>query len=208
MPNLVGSTLDSAKTQLSALGVKVNTVEQLDDKATDGLVTAQDPAAGAPFAASVTLTVARRGVAVYLEDLSPVAGGTSEHGLEAVSGVSYTRSIALYARTASGCCNSAESSAAEYDLSRMFRRLRATLGPRDDSSSDVVLLFQVFADGNEVYNQQAALGQPFDLDLDMSTVLRLRIQVTAIKGSGHGVWGDARLIGLPSEVPSTTTTAN
>ena len=67
---------------------------------------------------------------------------------------------------------------------------------------------EVFADGSQIFDQTIGLGQITPIDLDLTNVLRLRIQVTDLSparaGSDYVVFADARILGVPGVVPTTT----
>ena len=64
------------------------------------------------------------------------------------------------------------------------------------STSALQCRFEVFADTNPIYNQTVGLGAISPVDLDITNVLRLRIQVTeTANGVGNCVWAGLRIIG-------------
>jgi len=100
----------------------------------------------------------------------------------------------------------------EYNLSRGYRRLLGTTGI-EDNAEDATLRVQleVFADGRLVATIPAGYGEPAPVDVDITGALRLKLQWEVTGGvrdcnSGYLAIGEARLLGLPSEVPSTTAT--
>jgi NPCBM/NEW2 domain len=133
----------------------------------------------------------------YLSDMNPVQGG-QEYRLTTsatVSGTVYIHSVTLYAYAGSG-----RSAALAYDTGRHYERFRATLGLRDDTSrSDIPVRFQVLADGHELFNSDLTFGQAVPIDLDITNILRLTIEVTPLKIDNNSnpdlpcVWGDARV---------------
>lgn len=87
-------------------------------------------------------------------------------------------------------------------------RLVGQVGPRDDVSAASVYKIEIFVDGTQVYDQTIGLGQITLIDLDLTNVLRLRIQVTDLAPVGRNkqfvVFADARILGVPGVVPTTT----
>jgi hypothetical protein len=199
MPDLVELTLDDAQARMEDVGATVTVVEVLDEGRPDGTVVAQTPAAGEPFAPQVELQVARQPVSVFLADLDAVEGGFAEVQAN-VNGVDYVHSLVEHADSGPDL--------AGYDLGRHYTRFRAIVGQRDDSDSGVVVRFEVFADGRPVYQRDLALGEQDTVDLDVTGVLRLQLVVTKLGEhdlrDAYGVFADARVLGLPSEVPTTT----
>ena len=93
----------------------------------------------------------------------------------------------------------------EYDLARGYRVFRSSLGLRDDSLSSSLVRVQVFVDGAEVYTKDLVLGQLETIELDITGALRIRMQVSDLAGQGGQRWavfGDAKVLGIPSEVPT------
>ena len=70
--------------------------------------------------------------------------------------------------------------------------------------------FEVFADGRRVYGTNVHFGQPTKATVDVTDVLRLKVQWQVITGdlSRCGVdaltLGQPELLGLPGEVPQST----
>ncbi len=205
MPDVTGKSLSDATTLLEGLGLTVKTTDVLDDTKTDGTVLDQDPASGSAIGQDVTLKVARRSVSTFLADLEPVLGGPSTDPAS-VSGVAYAHPVGLGA--ASG------GATVEYDLGRHYRRMQATIGLQDDSSSTDSVKIEIFGDGRVLFSQDMTIGQVAPLDIDVTGVLRLRLVATTLQHTcctgSVAVFGDIRVLGAPSDVPgfgtSTTTT--
>jgi serine/threonine-protein kinase len=152
------------------------------------------------------LTVARQPVLAYLDGLKPVSGEWNTVGPAALSGKVYPHSVGNSAYA----CYTGES--VEYNLSRGYRRLVATTGI-DDNGEDSALrvLVEVFADGRRVLATTIRYGKTTPIAVDVTGVLRLKVQWQPTGGSsscGSDViaLGDARLLGLPGEVPEPTET--
>jgi hypothetical protein len=112
-----------------------------------------------------------------------------------LNGKPYVHNLLFY-----GCC----SASADYDLGRHYRRLEAMVGVTDEAPSDARSTIEVFLDGRKAYATTVALGKPRRLTLDVTGVLRLHLVMTGNQKSFQVAWGDARLLGVPGEVPATT----
>ncbi|MFE9727655.1 NPCBM/NEW2 domain-containing protein [Streptomyces sp. NPDC005794] len=130
----------------------------------------------------------------YLSELQPLSSSNgTETGSAEVNGHNYARSTSL--RVDKGYIPEND---AEYNLGRHWRTFKATIGLRDDAPTGCRLKFEAFADGKLVTNATVTLGEARDLKLEISQVLRLKIQVTYVSPTDissycYGVWGDAHL---------------
>ncbi len=203
MPNVVGSSVDSVTTQLRASGLPPPTVlEEIDTRATDGQVLSQTPAAGTAHPNAIALVVARAPVVTYLQDLSAV-NDDPDLGPRSVVGHTYPHSI--YSTLAT--CH--KRSTFEYNLGKHYRQLLATVG-LDDSSlySGGRILFEAFLDSRPVFAKTVGLGQAVPVRVSAQGALRLKLRLTYVGPRPHqcmdeiAVWGDARVLGVPSEVPT------
>lgn len=129
----------------------------------------------------------------YLADFPTVDENySSETGLRSISGQSFTRSVNLEPSVYSD----SEPGYVEYDLGRKYTSLGATVGLSDKVKADTRMLLQVYADGAELFRQEVGLGEAVPLSLDMTDVLRLRLQATVISASNsyqEAVFGDIAL---------------
>jgi serine/threonine-protein kinase len=207
MPDVVGKKLADAQDALP--GIQVTTVDKIDATAADGTVIEQDPAAGAAIGGTVKLTVARQAQLVYLDSGHPASGEWSSSVQNAnIAGKSYLHAVGIEVSA------NTDTHGVEYNISKGFRRFTATAGIDDNAvDSSLKLQLEVFADGREVFNKPVPYGTPVPVDLDISGVLRLRIQWEAVSGnqniccrSSYLVLGTAELLGLPGEVPTSPTT--
>lgn len=211
VPAVTGMPLADAQTAITNAGYHVQISEQLSDSATDNTVTAQDPQEGATLEpnGTVTLTVARRAVGVFLADLhavqttnySPQTGTATTNGKTYVHGVS-----------AEVDCGGPTTF--QYDLGRHYQSFVATAGPSDDSGSSTLMQIDVVIDGRSVFSQRLALGQSAEIKVDVTGGLRLALTATRVEPNcnsypgAHVVWGDAEVFGSPDEVASATATAS
>lgn len=148
----------------------------------------------------------------YLSDeraLDPV--GEFDVGSSSVSGHLLPRSLLLHVCEAGIICgDSPQTASVEYDLGRDFRRFQTTAGLSDDATADSVYLLEVYGDGRKLASQQVGLGDVFDVDVDVTGILRLQLLVTHLSGDDAKgtdrasviVFGDARITGKQSDVPS------
>ena len=210
VPAVTGLQVARATTLLAGEGLTPTIGEVVDDTQTDGIVTIQDPAAGAPFPADskVTLTVARRSVATNLDDLSPVQqdgyNDGNHAGTAVVNGKSYTRAVSFAVQESTGYTYSVQ-----YDLGRDYQTFTATVGLSDASASNATVRLEVLADNRSVYSKDFSLGQTDTVKIDVSGALRLDFKVTLLtKADQYStlVMGDPQLFGLPGVVPTPSPT--
>ena len=204
-PDLVGKSLSDAEGQLPN-SVHVTTVDSVDTQHSDGTVIAQDPAAGATLGSSMTLTVARAPVTVYLDSMQPATGGwNGEYHTASLAGKTYTDAVGMQIEA----CDSGQT--IEYNLSKGYRKLVATAGIDDGAAdSGLKVQLQLFADGRQIFNQIVSYGAPVALNADVAGVLRLKIQLNPIPdqscpNDNDFALGTAELLGLPGEVPASAT---
>jgi serine/threonine protein kinase len=207
MPQVVGKKLADAQDALP--GIQPTIVDKIDATAGDGTVIEQDPAAGAAIGDTVKLTVARQAQLVYLDSVHITSGEWSYDGENiTIAGKSYLHAVgaAVDANT--------DTHGIEYNIAKGFRRFTATAGIDDNAvDSSLKMQLEIFADGRQIFSKPVSYGTPLPVDLDISGVLRLRIQWEALSGKqsqccrGNAfVLGTAELLGLPGEVPTSPTT--
>jgi Protein kinase domain/NPCBM/NEW2 domain/PASTA domain len=214
VPPVTGLTLAAAQAALSNAGLRVTVNEILDETLADNTVTAQDPVEATELerGSTVTLTVARRPVGVFLSNLTAVESTnweTSAGSTVTVNGTTYIHPVS----TLTEC---GDTVSIQYDLGRSYRGFETTVGLTDGSKSAGVIQFDVFVDGRAVATQTATLGAPVPIEVDVTGGLRLNIAATRIESNCsdgyretpvYGVWADPTLFGLPDELPSPTTPA-
>jgi len=206
VPDVIGKKLSAAQDAMP--GVQITTVDKIDATAGDGTVIAQDPKAGTPMGDTVTLTVARQAELVYLDSVRPANGNWSGDVQNAdIAGKNYLHALGARVEARSS------TEVVEYNISKGFRRFTATAGIDDNAGdSSLKVQLEIFADGREIFNKPVPYGAPVPVDLDISGVLRLRIQYEGVSGNSqccaasYLVLGTAELLGLPGEVPTTTAT--
>lgn len=193
MPNVVGKALSETRSLFP--GVDVVTELEYDETKPDNTVVGQKPAAGEPMGGTVTLTVARRPVTMYLADMRAIESGFSNCS-SFLSGTAYPKSVCT------GSWSSTKSSS--WNLSKGFRRVQAVVGRSDTASNaEAQVKVEAFLDQRSVWSETVSLGKPVELDIDVAEGLRLKLEVTSLKSSDGAdiVFGDLKALGLPGEVP-------
>jgi serine/threonine-protein kinase len=205
-PDLVGKPLSEAQDMLPAT-LEVEIVDVIQQGAKEGTVVAQEPGPGKPLQGKLKLTVARGPVQLNLDEYEPVAGRwTNVSDPVSIAGKSYLHSLVQEL----GYCD--RSGDVEYNLSKGFRGLTATAGIDDNARSpEAKAQLEIYGDGRQLASVTVEFGKPTALDVDVSGVLRLRLHWQLLAGprcdsAGYLVLGEAALLGLPGEVPSTTAT--
>ncbi|MBD2758099.1 NPCBM/NEW2 domain-containing protein [Yimella sp. cx-573] len=202
MPDLSGKTSGEVRALLP--GVTVTEKQSLVEDGAAGTVIGQSVKAGDPTGTAVTITVAEQAVIQYVDELTAVSGGFSKDAAT-IKGKSYPHAVNQ------SICGWDSGQTASYNLGTYYRQLKATVGQDDSSTSSTnTALVEVFGDGKKLWSKTIAFGQTYDLDIDVTKVLRLEIKVNKSECSGDEsssvVLGNPRLLGLSSEVPSPTST--
>lgn len=205
-PDLVGMPLSEAQDMLPET-LEVEIVDVIRQDAEEGTVVAQEPGSGEPLQGKLKLTVARGPVQLNLDEYEPVAGRwTTVSDPVSIAGKSYLHSLVQEL----GYCD--RSGDIEYNLSKGFRSLTATAGIDDNAHSpEAKAQLEIYGDGRQLTSVVVEFGKPTPLEVDVSGVLRLRLHWQLLAGpqcdgAGYLVLGEASLLGLPGEVPSTTAT--
>ncbi|EOD65365.1 protein kinase domain-containing protein [Amycolatopsis vancoresmycina] len=209
-PDLVGKKLSEAQ-DLLGNGIQIETVDSIEQTAAPGTVIGQDPKAGAALTGHIKLTVAQSAVEVYLADLRPVGGGSWSNDSQpgSIAGKSYLHTVSK------GVYPCSDTGAIEYNVSKGYRRFVTTAGIDDNSGdSGLKVQFEVFGDGRKLTSVMLELGKPSPVDVDLSGVLRLRLSWQVANPACHSSGGndafdlgEAKLLGLPGEAPTPTTTS-
>lgn len=120
----------------------------------------------------------------YLEDLSEVEGGFYS-GSTNINGVTYGKSVYAYRYY---------DDTAQWDLARKCTRFRAIAGITDGSEAAVKRHAYVKADSLTRWSRtNATLGSSWAIDVDLTSALRLRLDVTEVANVGSFGFGDARI---------------
>jgi hypothetical protein len=202
MESFVDKPIGELRTYLEQRGVKLRVETILDDAKADGTVAEHNPAAGEPLGPEVLVKVTNKPITFHLVDIKPVQTNGSlspnQSGEFSTNGETIQRSLAI------GAGYSGESPWIEYDLSRDWRFLRATVGVNDKAQSDTKIRLDILGDGNPLFSKEFTLGTSEPIEIDVSDRLRLRIQITGTRDQGL-ILGDIRLIGSPDQVPPPST---
>jgi len=128
--------------------------------------------------------------AAYLDQEHPVDGYTYSTGAAKANAIQYLHGITLSA----GCSGS---SFVEYDLSRTWKRLQATVALKDDSEANAQVFYALYFDGVKVASGPVRFGTSTPLNLDATNVLRVRMEMTRTYsgscGDAYEVWGDPQV---------------
>lgn len=205
-PDLIGKPLSEAQDMLPAT-LEVEIVDVIQQGAEEGTVVSQEPGSGKPLRGKLKLTVARGPVQLNLDEYEPVAGQwTNVSDPVSIAGKSYLHSLVQDL----GYCD--RSGDIEYNLSKGFRGLTAIAGIDDNAHSpEAKAQLEIYGDGRQLASVTVEFGKPTPLAVDVSGVLRLRLHWQLLAGprcdsAGYLVLGEATLLGLPGEVPSSTAT--
>jgi glucose/arabinose dehydrogenase len=146
-------------------------------------------------------------VPVYLSDLIPSAqsngwgayerdrsnGELGEHdGLPlTLNGVRYAKGLGVHA-----------DSELRYALAGRFSRFLAELGVDDEVGPQGSVIFQVFADGEQLYESALLTGDSPTVSIELEVTGRRELRLIVLKANGensydHADWANARLVGVP-----------
>jgi hypothetical protein len=189
MPNFVGNGINATRATLATLGIKLTIDDALDASVSDGKVLDQTPAAGAPLAKAVRLTVARTPIPTNLGDLNGVGIGPAETSTATIAGAVYPGS-ALWSVPV---CPGAPPVTVSYLLAGHYNRLVATAGLRSDNPdpADRVRL-DIAVDGVVVLSRNLDMLSTVPVDIDLADHQQLALTFTPIPG------GDPRCVSAPA----------
>lgn len=74
-------------------------------------------------------------------------------------------------------CSGSDGDLWEFDVSRDYSRLTVRGGVSDRTNTTARMIFTVRGDGEVIFQQEAAFGEVVSIDLDISNVIRLSLQV-------------------------------
>jgi serine/threonine-protein kinase len=159
----------------------------------------------APASAAVASGAGEASVEQYLDELTPVTGGYSNsHQTGNIGGKAYLHTWAT------GLYKCSEANFVEYNISKGYRKFTASAG-MDDNSEDSALKAQleVFGDGKKLSSTTLEINKLTPIDIDVSGVLRLKIGWQPVKhgddcrsSENYLDLGEAKLLGVPGEVPT------
>ena len=194
MPDLVGLTSDEARAALEDLGAVVVLDRVVRPARAPDLVVATTPAAGADVTDAVTLGVSDPGESLGLEQLSTLDDDGCGYGDRASVGGEIVRT--------SLTCSPyrAEPAYLVWNLSRKAVVLTGVAG-LDDRGSTRGASLRVIADGHVLLERDLVFGEAVPLRVDVSGVLRLRVETTSVSADGSDVvLGDLAVVGRPEDV--------
>jgi serine/threonine protein kinase len=180
-------------------------------------VTTSAPTTGSSGTASASASAAaasgagEASVEQYLDELRPVTGSSSNgHQTGNVAGKAYLHTVAA------GLYKCSEANFVEYNISKGYRKFTAAAG-MDDNSEDSSLKAQleVFGDGKKLLSTTLEINKLTPVDLDVTGVLRLKIGWQPVKSGddcrssdNYLDLGEAKLLGVPGEVPTSPMPTN
>ena len=203
VPNFVGQPLEDVSKWLNDRGITLKAEKVVTEDAPEGRVVSTTPGTGQSVGFQMVVGVAAPPTSTYLSAMGTVEVTDSDNwGSGNVAVNAAVKPTSLY-----WTYRNRRASYRDYNLSKGFSRLKATLGVEDNSKSGFSCRAKVFLDNKPVpvFDQAVALGGELPMDIDVSNVLRMRIEVsTGAQEDGTCVLGTARLLAAPPV--STTTT--
>ncbi len=197
-PRNAATASNVGSNRLGATTTTADVVEP-DTSSTDTTDSTDEAGAGGEATTSTETAPAAAGeVSSYLADLQSVEGSGMDTGPVTINGATYAHSV-------SHGTGYGEADSTQYDLGRHYRTFTATVGLTDDSDYHLSVLFEVYVDEKRRFSAALSLGQAKTFTISVQGGLRLRLAMTSLKGEGgRAAWGDARITGLATAVPSTT----
>ena len=124
-----------------------------------------------------------------------LGGNTWAFAPNTINGTAYDRVLGM--GWCSGCLDGSTTSGyIEYNLTREFKRMTATVGQLDKSNQATgTFRFEVIADGVQRSSVTLPFGKSAPVDLDVTGVLRLRLTVTRTSSPVNAItgWGDPKI---------------
>jgi len=143
---------------------------------------------------------------VSLTTLDPVDVQYSEGIAARLDGESFSRAVVQTVQDYDPLSGPATNRAfVDYDLGNRYESLTGTAGIDDTSPGECQTEMVVYGDGEALLTQTVKLGQTFAIDVDVTDVLRLRLEANVVVGSCEAkeygldqdprlaVWADPRL---------------
>jgi hypothetical protein len=178
MPSFVGKSIDTARATLSTLNVTATVDNALSLSVADGIVMEQTPAAGAPFAKTIRLTVARKPIPINLGDLN-ADGTTPSKTTATIATTAYPDSLVWDVSV----CPGAPPVTASYALGGHYRKLFATAGltAGTQDPADRVRL-EITIDGAVMMTRNLDAQTPVPIDFDLTGRKRLVLTFIPLGG--------------------------
>jgi hypothetical protein len=179
MPNFVGKGINTTRATLATLGVKLTVENVLNATFSDGKVLDQTPAAGAPFANEVRVTVGRRPIPTNLGDLNGVGTAPTETTTATLAGTDYRNSAVWEVPV----CPGAPPVTVSYLLAGHYNKFAATAGLRSDNQdpADRVRL-DIAVDGVAVFSRNLDMLTAVSIDIDLTRHQQLALTFTPLAG--------------------------
>ena len=145
------------------------------------------------YLSDLTATAATNGWGAIEKDKSNGEQGATDGNTLTLNGVTYAKGLGVHA-----------SSDTTYALGGNYTRFISDIGVDDEVGSNGSVIFQVLADGVQIYTSRAMNGSSATktVDVDVTGKQNLRLVVTdGGNGNGydHADWANARLTSAPSE---------
>ena len=178
MPNFVGKGINSARATLSTLDVTLTVDNALAVSVADGIVMEQTPAAGAHFAKTIRLTVARTPIPINLGDLNG-GGSTPSKTTATIAATAYPDSLIWDVSV----CPGAPPVTASYALGGHYRKLFATAGLSTGTQdpADRVRL-EITIDRTVMMTRNLDAQTPVPIDFDLTGRKQLVLTFTPVGG--------------------------
>jgi len=178
MPSFVGKSIDAARATLSTLNVTATVDNALALAVADGTVMQQTPAAGAPFAKTIRLTVARTPIPINLGDLNG-DGTMPNKTATTIAGTSYPNSLVWGVSVCPGAPPVTTSYALGGHYLKLFATAGLTTGTQDPA--DRVRL-EITIDGTVMMTRNLDAQTPVPIDFDLTGRKRLVLTFTPMGG--------------------------
>jgi serine/threonine protein kinase len=165
------------------------------------------PSSSAPAGAGASGTPVAPGER-YLSDIDPVDESESYDGKWVAGQYTSNGKQFLHSVDLQAACDYDDSTFwVDYNLGRSHSKFRTTVGLSDDDHSDAKAAYAVYADGKKVKQGKLGVGKTKPVTVDVSDVLRLRLEATNTNVSEDDgctagdeddaqadvVWGDAQV---------------
>ena len=191
---VVGAPVAAARTALEALGTVVQVTRAVDLTQPEGVVLSADPAPGQPLTSVVKLVIADQGDAIALANLNRVDGqGCSSTSRATLNGAAVQESPS---------CRVAPSSAPAYIdwlLARQGVVVQGTVGVLDSGKAGKAIV-RFYGDGAVLAEVPAQFGASTPVSVNVTNVLRFKVEVVATEGEPTVVFGDGRVLGTADQI--------
>lgn len=122
---------------------------------------------------------------IYLSNLQVVDYDDFDFGSFRINGKNYPNSIGAYYDFSDGY--------AEWNIDRKCDRLLGVGGVDDTSDVDVIGEVTLSKEGEQFFQEQYTFGTTNPINVDVTGILRLRVDVSTVKKEGYPAIGNARV---------------